>query len=282
MPRKNARKKAATSPSPSPSADSSGVVLTAAAGGGGGGSHHGPSNSDRVVVSGADGAQQEIAPVPVVKPEHTHQYRFPNPEGGRFCCTAWFSSLVLQLGFNVVVGLVGSFSAVLKMQLVWCAYAVYLLATQNTVPGMKHLAHLRYVDMRGQQVPCCCKLVAQGVLQFLFVAMFLVEFFGCCCDVERRPLSMQLLGLRFARIGATYKDPPDAAADTPRKAVKPILGATLAILVAAAAVAHSSGFPEWLGCYRSCAKSYGEGPGICTGLCDLKLKVKLQAWGVRL
>ena len=43
------------------------------------------------------------------------------------------------------------------------------------------------------------------------MCMFGLELLACCADLERRPASMQMMGVRFARIGTTYLKPTSEA-----------------------------------------------------------------------
>ena len=157
------------------------------------------------------------------------------------------------------------------------------LASQSTTPGMKHLAQLRYGDVDGRPVACCCTLIAQGVLSILFTAMLLLEWLACCCDSEQRPLSMQVMGTYYVRIGVTFKGRPGNAGGGLGWRVF-FVSVIVAMLVLAAAVAHTIGYFEWLSCHASCTKTFGAGPGVCTGLCDVSFKVQMDSfrhkWGI--
>jgi hypothetical protein len=168
-------------------------------------------------------------------------------------------------------------ATILAVNMFTTAYGLYLLAAESTTVAMKHLAEVRYVDMNGQPVSCCCTMVAMYILSSIFTAMFCIEGLACCCDVEQRQLSMQVMGVRYARIGVAYTGPAGVtftggSAGAVGLFLLIMMGVILAIFIAVIAVASSAGFAQWGVCYAHCAAAFGMGPGVCTGMCDVQLQ----------
>lgn len=218
--------------------------------------------------------------VPVVELERTTSaYHFPNPEAPALCCSAFFADLAVGIITNVVSVLmlpVGPFCTLFMV-----IYGIYVSLAESTSIGMKHFVGIRRVDMNGQPLSAC-NTIGLSLLQCIFVFLFFIEILACCCDVERRPLSFQVMGVRYASSSKSYSGPTGAThihtGGSGGSGCFIVL--ILVLFMGALYVAAASGLIEifrvYMQCYAECAARFGKGPGLCTMACDEGWRVALQ------
>ena len=242
------------------------------------------------LLSEAKETYAQIVPVVVLERAEC-AYHFPNPEGPSLCCSAYAATFAVAIIGGMVAFMAPELAPLINV--VGFVYGCVLLYTESTSVALKHLAQLKWVDMNGHPSGCCTML-AQPFLSVVFTALFGMEYLACMCDMEQRPLSMQLLGVRFARIGDSYTGQLVATRrgrtggrGLARTSCSPVTIITIVTYVFIAIVPFYCAFVaidrsrlehletcrlENLKCVENCARAWGKGPGICTGMCDANTK----------
>jgi calcium-binding protein CML len=218
--------------------------------------------------------------VPVVELERTSSaYHFPNPEAPALCCSAFLADVAMMIITNVVTVVMLPVAPIYL--LFTFVYGIYVTLAESTSIGMKHLVGIRRVDMAGQPLSPC-NTIGLLVLQVIFTFMFFIEILACCCDVERRPLSFQVMGVRYASSSKSYSGPTPATHTGGSGGAGCFIVLVLVLFMSALFVAAASGllqiFQIYMQCYAECAAAFGHGQGFCTFACDEAFRLALKRY----
>jgi hypothetical protein len=141
------------------------------------------------LVNKAMAVYLNVVPVVPVFPlaGNERPYPFPDPEGSSNCGKAVVGSWILSIAMNAFTG---------GMALPFLVIGdLYLMATASSAVAL-HIMGLKFVNMHGQNLGFW-QLLPMGFLSLLFVALFGIEVWAAFCDPETRPLSLQVMGIRY-------------------------------------------------------------------------------------